>query len=102
MSAITIDFEKTMRQAAQLDDCAEKLRRMNNNEYAKSMQTLANAWKSDSASAFFGKGDILRRSIDSNAKDLEIIANNLRRAARRIYEAEKRAEEIAKQRAAKG
>ena len=102
MSAITIDFEKTMRQAAQLDECAEKLRRMTNNEYAKSMQTLANAWKSESASAFFGKGESLRRNLDNNARDLETIANNLRRAARRIYEAEKKAEEIAKQRAAKG
>ncbi|MBE6707693.1 MAG: hypothetical protein E7578_00440 [Ruminococcaceae bacterium] len=102
MSAITIDFEKTMRQAAQLDSCADKLRRMTANEYARSMQTLANAWKSDSASAFFGKGELLHRNINNTANDLEVIANNLRRAARRIYEAEKKAEEIAKQRAAKG
>lgn len=98
MDNITIDFERAMRQAAKLDDQADNLRRMARNNYGHSMQTLANDWKSDSASEFFRKSEIMRRDIERTAKDLEIIAGNLRRAARRIYEAEKRAEEIARQR----
>lgn len=98
MDRITVDFERTLRQAAQLDEYAESLRKMTTQEYAQAMQALSNDWKSDSASSFFAKGDTLRRSMEDTARDIEVIAANLRRAARRVYEAEKRAEEIARQR----
>ena len=96
MDGITIDFQRTMRQADKLDDQADNLKRMLNNDYRSSMQKLANEWRSESASSFFNKSDRLKRDIENTARDLEIIAGNIRRAARRIYEAEKRAEEIAR------
>lgn len=98
MDGITIDFNRTMRQADKLDDQSDTLKRMLRSEYTSSMQKLAGDWKGDSASSFFNKSDRLKRDIESTARDLEIIAGNLRRAARRIYEAERRAEEIARQR----
>ncbi|MBQ3101177.1 MAG: WXG100 family type VII secretion target [Clostridia bacterium] len=98
MSNISIDFERTMRQANKLDEYADTLRNMSRREYAEAMRNLSGDWVSDSASAFLGKGEHLRSDIERTARDIETIANNIRRAARRIYEAEKKAEELAKQR----
>ncbi len=98
MDRITIDFERTLRKAAELDDQAQRLRRMTAGEYEQAMQSLSNDWQSDSAGTFFTKGDRLRREIEQTANDIERVANNLRTVARRIYEAERRAEELAQQR----
>jgi len=98
MDRITIDFERTMRQAAQLDEYADSLRKMTVQEYETAMQTLSSQWVSDSASAFLTKGEALKANMEETARDIESIAAGLRRAARRIYEAERRAEEIARQR----
>ena len=98
MDRITIDFERALRKANELDDHADRLRRMTQGEYETVLQSLSNDWSSDSATAFFSKGDRLRRDMEETARNIETVASNLRRAARRIYEAERRAEEIARQR----
>ncbi len=100
MAYISIDFEHTIRQAERLEASAQKLRNMARRDYQRSMQTLSNDWKSDSAQAFLAKGDKLRQSMENTARDLETIAGNIRRSAIRMHEAEKRAEAIAKQREA--
>lgn len=101
MDSITIDYAKAIRQASKLEECAEKLKRMTSGDYANAMQMLSCEWTGGSASTFFGKGRQLRGNIDNTARDLEIIAGNIRRAARRIYEADQRAAEIARQRSSR-
>lgn len=101
MDSITIDYAKALRQAAKLDECADKLKRMSSGDYANAMQQLSAEWRSESASTFFGKGQQLRGNINNTARDLETIAGNIRRAARRIYEADQRAAEIARQRSSR-
>lgn len=98
MSNISIDFERTMQQANKLDEYADTLRNMSRREYSQAMRNLSGDWVSDSATAFLGKSENLRMNIEQTARDIETIANNIRRAARRIYDAEKKAEELAKQR----
>ncbi len=100
MAYISIDFKQTIKQAERLEASAQKLRNMVARDYQRSMQTLSNDWKSDSSRAFLSKGDKLRQSMENTARDLETIAGNIRRAAYRMHEAEKKAEAIAKQREA--
>lgn len=98
MDLISIDFERTLRKAAELDEQAQRLRRMTAGEYEETMQSLSNDWQSESSGAFFTKGERLRREIEQTATDIERVAANLRTVARRIYEAERRAQELAQQR----
>ncbi|MBQ4066291.1 MAG: WXG100 family type VII secretion target [Clostridia bacterium] len=100
MDRITIDFENTLRKANELEEQAQRLRRMTAGEYESTMQSLSNDWQSDNSGAFFAKGDRLRREIEQTATDIERVANNLRAVARRIYEAERQAEALAQQRTA--
>ncbi len=101
MDRITIDFENANRQARELEELAAQLKSLMDNDFSDTMQALAADWQSDSSDRYFNKGSRLQRQINNTASDLITIANNIRRTSRRIYEAEKRAEEIARQRQAR-
>lgn len=101
MDTIAINFENANKQARELEELAAQLKSLMDNEFTDAMQELSADWQSESSAQYFNKGSRLQRKINSTATDLIIIANNIKRTSRRIYEAEKRAEEIARQRQAR-
>ena len=98
MGKIEIDFEKAKSQANDLDDIASQLRRLSNNSLDGTINGIQQAWKSDSSGKFCNKARTVQRDLAAIASELEKTASAIRTTAKAIYDAEKRAEEIARQR----
>ena len=90
-SEIRFNFNQALAQASELDSLADRLEQLEN-KTENSMQTLSAAWKGQNATAF------LRKEVRKTALEIHSIADDIRRIARRIYEAEMAALRIAQQR----
>lgn len=97
-SEIRFNFKQALAQADRLDDAADKLDRLSRNTMEQSMETLASAWKGENATAFLRKENILKGDIKTTASGIHEIADDIRRIARRVYEAEMEALRIARSR----
>lgn len=92
---IEINFENANRQARAIEELSNAVRSVAN-DYSDALRLLSNDWISENAALYMNKGDVLRTSIVNTAQDLEKIANNIRKTAQRIYDAEKASEELAR------
>lgn len=97
-SEIRVDFQNAMQQAQKLDELANDIDRRVANKLDETAQSVHAAWKGDSATLYIGKTQELRRQVQQTARTLRDTAEDIRRIARRIYEAEMRALEIAQSR----
>lgn len=97
---IHFDFQNAMEQAKKLDALADNIERRVVNKLDETSQSVHAAWKGDSASRYLGKTQELQRQIRQTANTLRDTAQDIRRIARQIYEAEMRALEIAQSRKA--
>ena len=97
-SEIRFDFQNAMQQAQKLDELANDIDRRVANKMDETAQNVHAAWKGDSATLYIGKTQELRQQVQQTAKTLRDTAEDIRRIARRIYEAEMRALEIAQSR----
>lgn len=97
-SEIRFDFQNAMQQAQKLDELANDIDRRVANKLDETVQSVHAAWKGDSATLYIGKTQELRRQVQQTARTLRDTAEDIRRIARRIYEAEVRALEIAQSR----
>ncbi|MBE6758570.1 MAG: WXG100 family type VII secretion target [Ruminococcaceae bacterium] len=98
MGKIEFNYNQSIAQARKLDDLAEDLKNMLRGTYATAAENIRGAWKGDNADRFLVKLEELREQINSTAKYLETLARSIRSAASTIYKAEKRAEELARNR----
>lgn len=98
MGRIDMDFNQAIRQADELSGIASRLRRLANGDYRITIDNIAGNWKSTNADNFCRKGYRVRDNLLVIANNIEKTAGTLRANARRVYEAEKRAEEIARSR----
>ena len=97
-SEIRFNFRQALAQADRLDALADRLGKITGKTMENSMQMLTRAWKGDNANAFLRKEENLRKDIKGTAADLHDIADDIRRIARRVYEAEMEAWRIANER----
>ena len=97
-SVIMFNFRRAQQQAEELDEIADSLSRMAKNDFENTMQNVAAAWKGENASKYLIKGDKLQGNMCSTAQSLRGIAADIRKVARRIYEAEMAALAIAEER----
>lgn len=97
-SEIRFNFRQALAQADELDGVADRLEKLSGKTMEGSMQTLASAWKGQNATAFLRKEDILKGDIKKTASEIHGIADDIRRIARRIYDAEMEALRIASER----
>lgn len=98
MDPIEMNFRKAKEQAAQLEELAARLDNLAQKDIQETMQNLSGAWKGDSAEDYIQKGNRLEENIVATAAKLKQIAAAIRSTARRTYEAEMRAREIARER----
>ncbi len=97
---IEFDFRHAINQAEELEDLAQRLRRLASRKLGEIEQTLPSYWDGPSAKSFQGKTFVMKNNLLKTAKDLEDEAKTIRNIARRIYQAEMEALAIARRRAA--
>ena len=94
-ATINFNYQKAMRQAAQLEDLANQLKRIANSDVDSALDQVAGSWKGDSANIFLQKGNKAKNDLIQSAKQLQNTANAIRSAARALRAAEIRAKQIA-------
>ena len=94
-ATINFNYQKAMRQAAQLEDLANQLKRIANSDVDSALDQVAASWKGDSANMFIHKGNKAKNDLLQSAKQLQNTANAIRAAARALRNAEIRAKQIA-------
>lgn len=99
---IRLNYNRATGQADRLDTIADQIRNMAQKEYEDTLNGIANAWKGENANEYLRKARTLRDSIEATADDLGDIADEIRRKAYRIYQAEMAALEIATTRSYSG
>lgn len=95
---VEITFNGAMRQASQIEACADDMMRLSRNDMASIKNDISAAWQGSSASAYLSKVDISAQNIVTTAGRLYQIAETLRSVARRFRDAELRAIELAERR----
>ena len=95
---IKMNYREAMQQARDLDTLAGKIRTTANQKVEQSMQLLSSGWKGHHASAFLRHYSELKRQILASADELNSIADDIRRTAQIVYNAEMEALRIAQTR----
>ena len=98
MGKIEIDLKKANQQADELERLANRLRQISRGSMGATLNNVSNSWECTNATNFCRKGQAVADNITLSADQLQKIANNIRVVAKRTYDAEKRVQEIAKQR----
>ncbi len=85
---IEMDFTRAMNQAQELEILAHDLSRIANNGVESALLVLKNSWRGDAGGSMevAGKGTV--SEIYRTADDLLKVANNIRRTADIVYNAE--------------
>lgn len=95
MEKICVDYQKALRQADRLDECAGEIQVLASGEMEDIMQAVAAAWKGENAEKFLLKEEKIGNELEKTGKDIQRIADSLRNAARRWKATEDLAEKIA-------
>lgn len=95
---IRFDFQNAKQQADQLDELASNLEQQVLRQMFDANQQLRIAWTGESANRFVIKQNELQEKIRSTIRALREIADEIRRIAKRVYDAEMQAYYIASQR----
>ena len=94
-SQIEINFQAAQMQAKKLEDIADDMKRLADQQLANTIQEMSACWKGEAATAYFGKADKVKQDIAATAKTLHTIAASIREEAKRIYDAEMKAVALA-------
>lgn len=95
LSTIEINFQAAQMQAKKLEDIADDMKRLANQQLANTIQEMSTCWKGEAAASYFSKADKVKQDIAATAKKLYIIADSIREEAKRIYDAEMKAVALA-------
>lgn len=95
---IQIDFAKAGADADQLDGVAFHMKNLAYSNFNQSMINLALAWSGDNSRQFLKKEERIKLNLLKSARELENIAADIRRVAKRVHDAEMRAYDIASRR----
>ena len=93
---IRMDYEKTIQEAARLDEIADELASAVSGALSDSISGIQTAWKGDNANAYIKKCELLKTNIDKTVKKLRETANVIRKIAKTTYDAEMRVLEMAR------
>lgn len=94
--SIEVDFQAAMASAGELDGIAGELEKALKQGYACSMAQLSRDWTGENAVYFQNKGAKLTEQIEDSISRLRKAADEVRRAATLIHQAEAAALNLAK------
>jgi uncharacterized protein YukE len=97
-ASIEFDFNRAKQQATRLDDAADQLKRIAENNFQNTMQGISSSWTGENSRNYLAKGTELQKQMLNTAKNLKTIASEIRGVAQRIYNAEMQALRIAEER----
>lgn len=98
MDYIEMNFRQAKQQAARLENLASRLENLAKREMEETLQRLSGCWRGKGADAYMQKGHRLSEDILQTAGDLQRTAQTIRTTAKRTYDAEMRARELAEKR----
>lgn len=96
MEGIFIDFTSAKREADAIEELAFQMKSQVASGFEDRMEEVAGSWKGENATAFLRKGEKMQEQLYQTAKDIETVADCIRRTVRTLYEAEEKAKEIAR------
>lgn len=96
--AIVFEYITTMRQADKLDELAQKLKNIANDDLEEILMEVDRGWKGENARKFLDKGDRMRNKVLTSSQNLKNIADTMRKMANNIKESEERAARLASMR----
>lgn len=96
-----MDFSRAYAEAERLEQIADKLKILATKKMEQSMMSLSYAWTGTNARLFLQKESELQRNMEETVRELYRVAADIRMIARRVYDAEMRAYEIAAHRMGK-
>ena len=97
-SEIRFNFRTAIKQAERLETSADQLKKLANASLETSLDTLSESWKGENAGAYIRKGVMLQKDLAATSEELNRVAADIRRIAKRIYDAEMEALRIASRR----
>lgn len=95
---IYMDFMRAKEAARELDEIADQMNQVANHKLSAAMDETASTWKCDAERIFGEKTERLRSNVNHNIQTVKNLAERIRSDAKRMYEAELRAYEIASKR----
>ena len=96
--SIMLDFQQAKTRADELDEIASQIKNLTEKDFETDLQQLSKAWQGEAANQFLQKGILMKDKMLATAKRLNDTANTIRTTAKRTYDAEMKALELAKQR----
>lgn len=94
-STIYMNYNKAMKQANRLEELANELRGLANNDVDDTLSHLSSQWKGDNANTYVRKGYELQKNLLATAKKMTDTATAIRTAAKRTRASEIAAIELA-------
>lgn len=83
-----IDFETAMNQANRISEISEEIRNMSVRNFELAMKDLALRWESENCMKYQWKSARLENNILKTSKELESIAEEIKRSVKEAYEAD--------------
>ncbi|MCD8347694.1 MAG: hypothetical protein LUD16_07020 [Lachnospiraceae bacterium] len=97
-STIQINFNNAKKQASELETIAGELKQLANNDLEDTLNSVAQYWESDNATAYIKKGNTVQQDILDISTQLTKTATSIRKIAKITYDAEMAALNLALQR----
>lgn len=85
---IRASYNEACNAANELEDVANSLNRLAQNDFGGVLNMLRGAWSGENADRFMGKGEKVKNEIMSTAKTLRNHASDLRQSAKNTYQRE--------------
>ena len=95
---IFINYNDAIRKADELEEIADNLSRIANQNMEEALRTVSNSWGGENSQIYVSKGNTLKNKIETNANQLRKTARAIRTIAANTKRAELRAWEIANDR----
>ena len=91
INQILFDYAEAEKQAAQLEQLAEKLANLSTSDMEKILSDIDSAWKGDNATSFLQKGSTIQNKINTSAGELKKIAETIRAISNNLHKADEEA-----------
>lgn len=85
---IELNYSKALGQADRLEQAAEKLNMVSQQQFQDTIQNLSADWTGTGASSYIAKGNRLVSDMNATAREIHRAAEDLRVMAKRLYDAE--------------
>ena len=96
---IKMDYNRAIQQANKLEKIGGEVERLAHKSMEDCLRKIASDWKGDASNQYNQKGHRVTNDLTKLGKELKKTAETVRKIAKKTYETEKHAIEIAKKRA---